>query len=173
MASQNDELRRIFEKFVNTEEADAAVEDIRQGEQILRDSPAPEPDSRLITGIKAEISQTVVRGKENTFRWVVYKTAAVAAVFIILAVISVKLFEKNRSQSGPVVYASIIPVAIWESSDISADDTDLATLTAEIEQIQDETLAMQLDENGGNGSGDITELEMELIEIDHSDFWKG
>ena len=173
MNNQNDELRRMFEKFADAEEAGAAAEDIREGEQILRDRPAPEPDGRLIADIKAEISQTVVRRKENAFRWAVYKTAAVAAVFIVLAVISVKSFKKDRGQPKSVVYASIIPTAIWESSDISTDDADLASLIAEIEQIEGETQALQLGENGGNGSGVITELETELIEIDNSDFWKG
>jgi hypothetical protein len=61
---------------------------------------------------------------------------------------------------------------IWESEDISADDANLATLIAETEEIEGEMLALELGENGGNGSGSLTELEMELEEI-NSDFWKG
>ena len=43
----------------------------------------------------------------------------------------------------------------------------------EIEQIEDELMSLQLGEDDGNGDSKITELEMELIEINNSDFWKG
>jgi hypothetical protein len=45
--------------------------------------------------------------------------------------------------------------------------------TTEIEQIEDELLSLQFGEDDGNGDSTITELEMELIEINDSDFWKG
>lgn len=76
-------------------------------------------------------------------------------------------------ESGPVQYASIIPTAIWESDDIAADDADLVIFTTEIEQIEDELPALQLGEDDSNEDSAITELEMELIEINNSDFWKG
>jgi len=69
-------------------------------------------------------------------------------------------------------HTSIIPRAIWESDDIAADDVDLAILTSEIEQIEDEMLTLQLGESDGDSDTAITELEMELIETD-SYFWKG
>jgi len=68
---------------------------------------------------------------------------------------------------------SIIPTAIWESDDITAADADLAIFTTEIEQIEDELMSLQLGEDDGNGDSSVSELEMELIEINNSDFWKG
>jgi len=55
---------------------------------------------------------------------------------------------------------------------LADDDADLASLAAEIEQIESDLLAVQLGENGDNGSGAAAELELELIEI-NNDFWKG
>ena len=49
---------------------------------------------------------------------------------------------------------------------------ELLTLIAELEQVEDEILALQSDQVNGNGSKAVTELELELIEI-NSDFWKG
>ena len=173
MNGQNEEnLKDLFEKFFDPEQAERAVEDIRKGEQILGEHPAPKPNDELIAGVKSEIAEALLYRKATTFRRIAYKAVAVAAVFIILAVVSVKLFEKGNGEPERLITASIIPKAVWESDDIAADDADLAALTAEIEQIEGEAMALRLGENGGNGSSAVTELEMELIEI-NSDFWKG
>jgi len=132
----------------------------------------PEPDKELIAGIKAEIAKAVLLRKRNVFRRIVYKAAVVAAAVIILAAIGIRLFEKGGGEPGRVVAVSRIPAAIWESERLADDDADLASLTAEIEQIESDLLALQLGENGGNGYGAAAELEMELIEI-NNDFWKG
>jgi len=168
MDTQNEEnLKELFERFVDADQADSSAEDIRKGEEILRRYPAPEPRRELIAGIKAETARALLRRKASAFKRMAYRAAAVAAVFIILAAVGVKMFE---SESGAAI--SIIPKAIWESVDIAADDADLAVLAAEIEEMEGEALALQLGENGGNGEGDLTELEMEYIEINGT-FWKG
>ncbi len=173
MNVRNEEnLKGLFEKFFNSEQAERAAEDIRKGERILSEHPAPEPDGELIADMKVEIAEAVIRRKADAFRRTAYKAVAVAAAFIILAVISVKLFEKSGGEPERIVTASIMPRAIWESEDIATDDADLAILTAEIEQIEGEALALRLDENGGNGNSAVTELEIELAEI-NNDFWKG
>lgn len=172
MKSQNEEnVKELFERFVNTGQAEEAVQDIRKGEQILREHPVSEPDSKLIADIKAEVGKAVLRRKTKVFRRMVYKAAVVAASVIFLAAIGIKLFEKG-GESERVETFSIIPAAIWESEHLADDDVDLAILTAEIEQIESDLLAVQMGENGGNGHEAVTELEMELIEI-NSDFWKG
>ena len=172
MNGQNEEnLKKLFEKFSPAEQAQRAVEDVQKAEQLLRKHPAPEPDDMLIANIKAEIAMRLPLRRADVFRRLAYKVATVAAAVIIVTAISVSLFEKG-DRSEKVVYASIIPRAIWESDNIAADDVDLAILTAEMEQIEDEVLALQWGENGGDGDTAVTELEMELIEID-SDFWKG
>ena len=68
--------------------------------------------------------------------------------------------------------SSVLPAALWDSEDIAADDVDLAILTAEIKEIEEDVLALELGENGGNGQIDMAELEMELMEI-NGDFWEG
>ena len=173
MDERNEEnVKELFEKFLDSGQAERNAEDIRKGEAILREHAAPEADGEVIAGIKAEIARELLRRRTNVSKRVVYRAAAVAAVFIVLAVVSVKLFEKGGDGEGGLVEASLIPSVIWESKDIAADDVDLAILTAEIEEIENDALALESGENGGNGQGDLVELEMELIEID-SDFWKG
>jgi len=173
MNGRNEEnVKELFERFVNTGEAEEAEQDIRKGEQILREHPVSEPDSKLIADIKAEVGKAVLRRKTKVFRRMVYKVAVIAASVIILAAIGIGLFEKGGGEPERVIAASILPAAIWESERLADDDVDLAILTAEIEQIESDLLAVQMGENGGNGHEAVTELEMELIEI-NSDFWKG
>lgn len=173
MNSRNEEnLKDLFEKFLNSKQTEEAVEDVYEAEQILSKHPAPEPDKELIADIKVEIAKTLRRRRADVFRRTAYKAAVAAAVVIVLSAIGVKLFEKGESESERVITASIIPNSVWESDDIATDDADLAILTAEIEEIEDEMLALQLGENGSNGNYNLLELEIELIEID-SDFWKG
>lgn len=124
----------------------------------------PQPGKELIAGIKDEIAGSLLSRQRNAFRKVRYEIAAVAAAVIVLAAIWTGVFEKSRSEPRRM-YATIIPRAMWESDDITVDDPHLASLTADVEQIESEVLALHEDENGGNGGTAVTELEMELAVI--------
>ena len=173
MENRNQEnLRELFEKFFDAEQAESCVEDVQKAEKIFREHPAPEPDDMLIANIKAEIAMRLQAARAHRFRRIIYEVAAAAAAILIVAAVSLQLFQKDGPKNGEVVYASLIPTEIWVSDDIAADDEDLAAFTAQIEQIEDEVQALQSGEDTGNGDSTIAELEMELIEI-NSDFWKG
>ena len=174
MNNQNQEnLKELFEKFLDTKHAQRYVEDVQKAEEILREYTASEPDDLLIANIKAEIIMHLPVRKIYVFKHITYKALSIAAAVIFITAIGLRLFDDGAPELGPVQYASIMPTAIWESDDIVADDTDLAFFTTEIEQIEDELLALQFGEDDGNGDSTITELEMEIIEINNSDFWNG
>ena len=164
-------LRELFEKFFDAEQAESCVEDIEKAEQMLREHPAPQPDDMLIANIKAEIAMRLRAGRAHHFRRIFYEIVGAAATIIFVAAVSLQLLEKDTPPK-PRVYASLIPAAIWESDDITAADENLAVFTAQIDQIEDEVTALQSGEKAGNGESTLAELEMELIEI-NSDFWKG
>jgi hypothetical protein len=168
----NGDLRELFGQFFDAEEAKRAVEDVREGERILREHGAPGPDGELVADIKAEIGVALAVRKTNAFRRAVYKVAAVAAAIIIAAAISVRLSERGNGEAEPVVAASMIPAAVWESNDIAVDDVELATIVGEVDELEGDVLALELGENGGNGYEAIEELEVELEEVEGV-FWKG
>ena len=167
-------LTELFEEFFDAEQAQEYIEDVRRGEQILREHPAPRPDDMLIANIKAEIAMRLPARRAHPFRQMAYRAAAVAAALVILTAISVRLIENGHQpqESKRLVQASLIPPAIWDGDDIATDDINLATFTAEIEEIENEVTTLQSGRRGSNGEGTIVELEIELIEIS-SDFWKG
>ncbi len=174
MEDRNQEnLRELFEKFFDAEQAESCVEDIQKAEQIFSEHPAPEPDDMLIANIKAEIAMRLQARRAHRFRRIIYEVVGAAAAILIVAAVSLQLFQNDTPTNGEVVsIASLIPTELWISNNIAADDEDLAAFTAQIEQIENEMQALQSGEDTGNGDSTIAELEMELIEINR-DFWKG
>ncbi|MHC4073347.1 MAG: hypothetical protein ACYSWW_21640 [Planctomycetota bacterium] len=165
----HENLAKLIKKFFDAEQVESCLEDIQKGEQILRDNPAPEPDSLLIANIKAEIGLRLPARRAAPSRKMAYRLAAAAAAIIVLAGVSARFFN---TKVEPVRFqaASVIPTAMWESDDVAADDADLAGFKAEFEQIREEVMSLEADEEISEST--VTELEMELIEIS-SDFWKG
>ncbi len=163
-------LKELFERFFDAGQAEGCLDDFQEAERLLRQHPAPEPDEMLIANIKAEIAMRLPAARAEIFRRRVWEMAGIAAAIAVLTLVGVRLSHGPGRQTGN--YASFIPTAIWESTNIAADDADLALFTTEIEQIKDEMLALESDRDAGDGDIAITELEMELVEID-SDFWKG
>jgi hypothetical protein len=173
MDDQNQEnLRELFEKFFDTEQAESCVEDIQKAERILRENPAPEPDDMLIANIKAEIALRLQVSRAHRFRRIIYEVVSAAAVILFVTMIGLQLFQKPATESGTVNTASILPTKIWESDNIAVDDEDLAVFTTQVDQIEDEVTTLQSGEDTGNGDSALNELEMELIEINNN-FWKG
>jgi len=171
MNSQNDEnLKELFERFLSAEQAESGVEDIQIGEQILREHPAPEPDSMLITNIKAEIAMRLPAKRTNVFAKIAYRAVYAAAAILVISAISLSLSDKNK-EPNPRQYGSNIPTLDWDSDDITTDDADLAIYTIEIEQIEDELRSLQLGESSSSSDSSLSELEMELVAI-NNDFWK-
>lgn len=169
--AEREDLEELFGRFLEPAEAQAAAEDIRRGEEIIGKNLAPQVREELATEIKAEVAVALAHKKASAFRKRVYTAVAGAAAVIIVAVIGAMFFERG-DEADRVVAASVLSEAIWESDDLAEDDAELAVLTAEIEDIEGDLLAVELGENGGNGQIDSTELEMELTEINGS-FWKG
>lgn len=159
----------MFERFVDSEQAADAVDDIERGEEILHQWPAPEPSGELLAQIKSQIAQRLAHRGRRHVRWFASRAAAIAAAFVIAA--SVWTALHRDAGSGVARAASLIPAALWESNNIAADDLRLATLTAEVERIENELRSLLLDESASDESA-IDDAEIELMDI-QGEFWKG
>ena len=172
MNDRNEEnLRELFERFISGKEAENCIEDFAKAERILQQYPAPEPTEELIAAINSKIAETLRIRKEHTFRRLAYRLAPVAAVFIILASVSIRLYVSNNRPEN-VVYGRLIPSAVWDSENIAADDRNLVVLTTELDELEFEFATLESGENGGNGGSAITELEIDFAEI-NTDIWEG
>jgi len=173
MNDRNEEnLKELFERFVGTEEAQSWVEDFDKVKRILDENPAPQPSQELIAAINSRIAEEIRLRKEHTFRRLAYRLAPVAAVFVVLAAVGVRMMLKESSGTAERVRGPIISASVWESENIAAVDRNLLVLTTELDELEVEFANLQSDEIGGNGSSALTELEIEFAEID-TDIWEG
>ena len=171
--NKKENLKELFEKFLDSHRAQQAAKDINRAGEILEQYPAPGPSSQLLEGIKARVAiRAAARRKTIAFRRIAYRVAATAAVVIITISAGIRLFEKETPATKALALDLAIPATTWDSNNLAEDDDHSATLVAEIEQIERDLLALQLDENGSNGLSVVEVLEMELNEINEN-FWKG
>jgi len=168
--NRNDEnLRELFEKFMDPEQTQMYLDDIEKGEQVLRQHPAPEPDDMLLANIKAEIALHVMPRRAAIVKRIAYRAAVVAAAVIIITAIGTNLFEEPTDiKPGIETYSALLlPTGFWNNDDIAAFNT-------KVEQIENELMALESGEENLDSDRDsaVTEMEMELIVI-AGDFWKG
>ncbi len=163
-----EDLRELFERFVDGEQAKEAAEDIKRGEQMLRRWPAPEPRAEFLALIKAEMGARLAHRRSRQLRWFASRAAGIAAAIVIAASVWTAV---NRDVGPSVMVASLIPTAIWEGENIVLDDLGLASLNAEVEGIENEVRALQQDGSRSSESA-VDEVEMELLAIE-GEFWKG
>jgi hypothetical protein len=161
-------LRELFERFVSSEEGENGIEDFIKAERILDENPAPEPSEELVAAINYKIAEALRLRQAHTFRRFAYKLAPVAAVFIVIAAVGVRMLEKS---SGPFE-GPYLPVSVWESDNVAADDRDLAVFTAEVDELEIEFTTLESGEDRGSGRSAVSELEMDLVAIS-SDIWEG
>ncbi len=163
----HENLIELLRRFMDEPTARAAHEDIQAGERFLEAYPAPTPDTRLIAAIKTQMAVAALR-RHRIVR-LVHGSLAAAAAVIVLALIG--LLGPGAADRPHMSYAAIIPAAIWDSDDLTADDLDLAYFSSEIGQIEAQMQALDAGESE-SGSSTLDEFENELMAI-QTDFWKG
>jgi len=168
---KEDNLRELFTRFVSGEEAENCIEDFVNAERILDENPAPEPSEELVAAINHKIAEALRLRQAHTFRRLAYRLAPVAAVFLVLAAVGVRMLKEG---GGPVARSRgpIISAKVWESENVAADDRNLAVFSAELDGLEVELTTLESEENGGNGRSAITELEIEFAEINRN-IWEG
>lgn len=170
--TEEENVKKLFERFVNAGSAEQAARDIDRGEVILREYAAPEPGAAVLAKTKSAAAVALIRRKTVESRRVMYKVVAVAAVLFVAVVVAVKVFQPAAVRAPGQSVAAVIPSAVWQGDDIADADADIAVLTAEVDQVVNELAALRLGDDGSNGQAGLYDVEMELIDIS-SDFWKG
>lgn len=162
-------LSELLAGLFAAEEAERVLGDLQEADQILFDHPAPKPSVQLLDQIKADMAVRLSARRVQLRHRRQRRVAAVAAV-VVSAGIFVTLFNAGPEPVG-LTTASLIPTAIWESSNIALDDEDLAVFTAEIDQIENEVMALESNDDISDSHRALDELEMELAVVGN-DFWK-
>ncbi len=162
MSDKNDNLEELLGAFLGEAEAGAAAADIRGGDVLLNEYPAPQPDARLLEEIKVKIgdSLAVAAARRRQAKWIGRAVAIAAAVIVVASVLLLW-------PGPPPPFAG--HEGIW-------DDKAITSLRAEIDAVLDTMISISADEYGfDEGAGDFAEAELEELEMvaTNDDFWKG
>ena len=168
--SNAENLRALFERFVDQNGADQAAKDIEAAEQMLRQYPVPQPSLELLLRIKADMAIRLERKSRAATRRRVFEVLAIAAAVVILACVGLKMLGGNGAK--PQQYMAFIPRAIWETYDIASEDPALAFFTTEVQQIESDLRNVESPSKASGSDDPVSEIEVELQEI-ATDFWKG
>jgi hypothetical protein len=168
MEDRNQEdLRKLFERFTEPTEAEAAARDIRLADEMLAAHPAPEPRPEVIIGIKLEIATTLATPSARPHR--LRRVLTAAAAVVVMAILA--LIGRAPRTNPQTSYAALIPTAVWESDDISADDMDIAYLASEISRIEDQVRALEAGQTEDIRVATLHEVETALMQI-NTEFWR-
>ncbi len=170
MIENNENLDELLSRFFDERQTHKAAEDIRAGEKLLASCSSPVCDQAVINGIKAQIKMHLEVRKKRRLVGSMFYRVAVAAVIIVLAITGVKFFPE--SERGQVTVSKVGQDFIWDDESGAGGDEQLADLTAQIDEIEASMHAIRLGENRGEDGALITDLEVEMGEI-NGDFWKG
>jgi len=176
---KQDDLNKLLNTFMAPDSAEKAVEDFRQVDLFFEQyNKEAEPDSELLSKIKADISRELGHDKSSVFKTAMLRFVAAAAVFLVAASVWFVVDQDSPQQQSPSpATAQVTDVdsaeSIWDSEDITANDIQYAIFERELQQIELEIAAIRNETYFTiQGEFDLTELENDFIEIE-SDFWKG
>jgi len=170
-AKDSENSKELFARFLTGEDADAAADDIAAADKLINDNPAPQPDAAVLAEINAKINRTLALRQTSKVRMM--RTAAVAAAAVIVAAVVVwQIPQRRTDRPKETVAAAMIPAAVWESDDLSADDVELADLTEQIDELENEIVALQTAQQDDEEAFDLSELETKIMSTKHYT-WKG
>lgn len=163
---KNENIDELLAKFFSPDQTEQIKNDFAAGDELFEKFSALNPSPQIL----AEIKQRTARQLENRncINWttVLAKTAAVAAIVVIVSAVMLLNFSPKDS----IQYTNN-----KQQTSLLQSDTDISAFEAEITQIKNELLAINLGEEAGtNGilTDRVEQVELEIIETENT-FWKG
>jgi len=163
--NKNDEnLNELIGRFFDEPQNTRTESDIRLGDEMLSNLTDVEPACKSIDSLKNQIA-VELSIRKRARQWSVIRKA-VAAMLVIAAGL---IWVNTTHRPGEVQKtASAIN---WD--DQADNNGDLEDLTAQIDGIENALYTLELDGNGTDSEIAYENLELEMVNIDNDDFWKG
>ncbi len=161
-----EDLTALFRLWLDSQEAQDAIREVRTAEELIESHPAPQPSPATLERIGLQMRLRAAHRRRNHF---LEGIAAVAAA--VLITVGLSQFSLQRS-SSTIGFASLLPTALWESDDIASDDVKLAYFNSEVDRLEAQVQAIEHGDSDAGSAGTLDDVELELFQID-TDFWKG
>jgi hypothetical protein len=166
--NKKENIDNLLSRFYPTEQAEQIKNDLIETDRLFEKFPAPQVSQKVIDDIKLKIDR---KQKRLVFLTVLVKTAAIAAIVIISAV----LLLQNINPQKPTGYTQNgYEAALWQT-DSNGTDPGIASLEKEIELLKGELVAIRLNEDNGTNeqlADSINNVDTEITEVENY-FWKG
>lgn len=168
MTEKNEKLDELLGQFFDAGAAQEMRSDIQRGDELLAGFCAPVVDDDVIEHVKQRMQIAAAQQHTRRTKRMFYRTAAVA-VMLFGVMLGMQTAMRNSGQTAlPVATAG---ADIWGDNDFG-QDSRFGIMVAEMEELEDNMRDIRLDQPGEQNSMDVTELEMEMVEI-AGGFWKG
>lgn len=161
--NKKENIDNLLSQFYQADEIEQIKIDLTETDRLFEKYPALKVSQEVIDEIKLKIGR---KQRRAVFSAIIIKTAAVAAVVIISAVLLIQ--NINREESASYTQND-------HQATLAQVDNNIASLEKEIEFLRDELAAIRLNEdNGTNGqlADSINNIDTEIIETENL-FWKG
>jgi hypothetical protein len=170
-SEERENLQGLFGSFMDPEEARKAAEEVMAADELLRRNPAPEPSEEVLLRIKAETAAQLARRKRvRVWRKYVSEALAVAAMLVVVAAVALTVFPDGGERTR---IAPLLSTEDWEAESVVAADGNLAYISAEIEEIEEQfKTVVSPPREADTSASELYEMEMEVIAM-ANDFWKG
>ncbi|MBE0537979.1 MAG: hypothetical protein IH624_20145 [Phycisphaerae bacterium] len=168
MPDKKENLETVLGDLLGAHEAHQAAEDIRSGDCLLRQYPAPKPGAALLADINIQIARALLARRRRTIHWVGRAIAAAAAVIVVGSVLLFFSGDAPVHVAGPIPGPGAPPAPDWW------DDKAVEKLTAEVDDVYQTLMSMSDTTYTQDKTWDFeTELkDLEMVAM-NDDFWKG
>jgi len=161
-------LEDVLSGLLSATQAREAAEDIRSGDCLLQEHPAPRPDAELLADINARVAAALVARRPRVGHWIGRAVAAAAAVIIAGGMLLFFSGDSHRN-TAPTRLPMLAAPGWW-------DDSAVETLTAEVDDVFETMISISIDDTFVEDQmSDFDEAELEELEAiaTNDDFWKG
>jgi len=167
MMSDNRELEELVQRFYDPQQAREVLEELRRAEKLFAKEQSPEPSAKLVRNIKDQVHQRLSARQARRVRRRFIEVVA-AVIMVVVTLMGVLSYQGKHAQNA--AYASVMGAGMWETNDVSSEDARLATLEAEIEQLEQESFG-DTSEAEMAAETAVRDLEIQLVQA-NGEFWK-
>lgn len=160
MNKRNENLDKLLNGFYNETEAQEFKSNLEFTSRVFSTVSSPKPSAQL----KDQITAQLIKQHNSKLR--VHFTLEAAAAVILIAAISI-FFIIGKSTDSP----SILTASLWQSSNLTLDDSELFEIENALNDISDQLITMD-NSDSSELANSLIELQTDFIDLNEN-FWKG
>lgn len=167
--NRHENEQKLIKQLLGNEQAEEFNDNFSRVSELLDKNPAPKPAGKTIEAIKQNARTSYARKSSAWLR--IGKYAAAAAIIIVVLLANTKNITPDKPGSGGKGnFTAKIDNQIWQSADLAVDDESILSIDKQLEQIESELYAIEIEND--ELADEWLELSVEFEQTENN-FWKG